>query len=91
MLNIELAKLGIWFAVNKLSLKNVCINNERITKLRVAQFLEVFIDDDLNWKHHNNTVRTKLSKVTAITYKTSCLINHDGMYIFVLFSVFAIY
>ena len=59
---------------------NLCINNERITRVRVTTFLGVFIDDNLNWKHHINMVRTKLSKVTAIIYKASCLINHDGMY-----------
>ena len=45
---------------------NFCINNERITRVRVTQFLGVFIDDDLNWKHHINMVRTKLSNIAAI-------------------------
>ena len=66
MLNRELAKLCIWFAVNKLSLNlsktnyklfrnrppdvdiNLCINNERITRVRLQKFVGVFIDDDLN-------------------------------------------
>ena len=74
MLNRELTKLCIWFAVNKLSLNlsknnymlfrnrppeidiNVYINNERTTRAHVAKFLGVFIDDDLNWKNHLNTV-----------------------------------
>ena len=60
---------------------NLCINNERVTRIHVTKFLGVFIDDDLNWKHHINMVRSKLSKVAAIMYKASCLINQDGMYI----------
>ena len=59
---------------------NVCITKERITRVRITTFLGKVIDDDLNWKHHINTVR-QLSKVEAIIYKESCLINHDGMYI----------
>ena len=96
MLNRELAKLCKWFdALNKLSLNlsktscmlfrnrppdvdfNVFIENERINK---TKFLGIYIDDKLNWKHHINTVRSKLAKVTAIIYGTSCLINQDGIY-----------
>ena len=54
MLNRELTKL--------------CINNERIIRVYVNKFLGVFIDDDLNWKHHINTVKTTLSNVAAIIY-----------------------
>ena len=61
---------------------NLCINNERITRVRVTKLLGIFIDNDLNWKHHINTVRIKtLSKVAAISYNASCLINLDGTYI----------
>ena len=49
----------------------------------MTKVLGIFIDKDLNWKHHINTVRTKkiLSKLAASIYKASCLINLDGMYI----------
>ena len=43
-------------------------------------FLGIYIDDKLNWKYHINTVRSKLSKVAAIIYRASCLINQDGIY-----------
>ena len=97
-LNRELAKLGKWFAVNKLSLNlskttymlfrnrppdvdfNVFIENERINRVHVTKFLGICIDDKLNWKHHINTVRSKLSKVAAIIYRASCIINQDGIY-----------
>ena len=97
-LNRELAKLGKWFAVNKLSLNlskttymlfrnrppdvdfNVFIENERINRVHVTKFLGICIDDKLNWKHHINTVRSQLSKVAAIIYRASCIINQDGIY-----------
>ena len=43
------------------------------------------MDDVLNWKHHINTVITQLSKVAAIIYKASFVINFDGMYIMYCF------
>ena len=60
---------------------HLCKSNELITRVRVTEFLGVLIDKDLNWRHHINTVRTKLSKFVAIIYNASCLINHDRMYI----------
>ena len=59
----------------------LCINNERITRVHVTKSLGIVIDDELNWKQHINTIRSKLLKVEAIIYKASCLINHDGIYI----------
>ena len=44
-------------------------------------FLGVFIDDDLNWKHHSNTVRIFFSKASVMIYRANCLINHDVMHL----------
>ena len=60
---------------------NVFIEHERINRVRVTKFLGIYIDDKLNWKYHINTVRSKLSKVAAIIYRASCLINQDGIYV----------
>ena len=59
---------------------NMFIDNDRINRVHVTKFPRIFIDDKLNWKHHINTVRSKLSKVAAIIYRASCLINKDGIY-----------
>ena len=59
---------------------NVFIEHERINRVRVTKFIGIYIDDKLNWKYHINTVRSKLSKVAAIIYRASCLINQDGLY-----------
>ena len=60
---------------------NVFIEHERINRVHVTKFLGIYIDDKLNWKYHINTVRSKLSKVAAIIYRASCLINQDGIYL----------
>ena len=59
---------------------NVFKENERINRVHVTQFLGICIDDKLNWKHHTNNVRSKLSKDAAIIYRASCLIIQDGIY-----------
>ena len=59
---------------------NVFIEHERINRVHVTKFLGIYIYDKLNWKYHINTVRSKLSKVAAIIYRASCLINQDGIY-----------
>ena len=59
---------------------DVFIEYERINRVHVTKFLGIYIDDKLNWKYHINTVRSKLSKVAAIIYRASCLINQDEIY-----------
>ena len=82
-----LDKLCIWFAVNKLSLKvsktsymlfvnlnaqfDITINGISISRVRVAKFLGILIDEKLNWKDHIANVKSKLSKSTAILYYIS--------------------
>ena len=45
------------------------------------------VDDKLNWKDHILSVRSKLSKICAIMYRASFLINKCGMHI-LYFSLF---
>ena len=66
---------------------NVFIDNERKNKRSTCNQIprhNNYVYDKLNWKHHINTVRSKLSKVTAIIYRASCLINENGIYNVVL-------
>ena len=95
-LNRELAKLFVWFSINKLSLnlrKTNCklfrgrppdlhlkINNAEIPKVTATKFLCIEIDDMLNWKPHIQSVKSKLSSVLSIMYKASKLITTAGMY-----------
>ena len=60
---------------------NLFINNQQITRVHVPKFLCVCIDESPHWKYQINTVRLKLSKVTAVMYKANCLIDRNGMHI----------
>ena len=91
-----LDKLCIWFAVNKLSLNvlktsymlfgnlnaqfDITINGISISRVRVAKFLGILIDEKLNWKDHIANVKSKLSKSTAL-YKCSHVIDSQSMHI----------
>ena len=66
---------------------NVFIEHERINRVHVTKFIGIYIDDKLNCKYHINTVRSKLSKVAAIIYRASCIINQDA----VLLLIFALH
>ena len=58
---------------------NVFIEHERINRVHVTKFLGIYIDDKLNWKYRINNVRSKISKVAAIIYRATCLVNQDGI------------
>ena len=58
---------------------NVFIEHEIINRVHVTKFLGIYIYDKLNWKYHINTVRSKISKVAAIIYRATCLVNQDGI------------
>ena len=92
-----LDKLCIWFAVNKLSLNvsktnymlfgnlnaqfDITINGISISRVHVAKFIGILIDEKLNWKDHIANVKSKLSKSTAILYKCSHVIDSQSMHI----------
>ena len=98
-LNRELAKLCVWFSINKLSLNlgktnymlfrsrppdlglHLKINNAEIPKVTATKFLDIIIDDRLNWKLHIQSVKSILSCILSIIYKASKLITTAGMYI----------
>ena len=49
------------------------IRDQTTEKVKVSKFLELKIDDKLNWKEHISYVQTKLSKTTAILIKNEIL------------------
>ena len=55
--------------------------NISISRVRVAKFLGILIDEQLNWKDHIANVKSKLSKSTAILYKCSHVIDSQSMHI----------
>ena len=70
------------FGNNSLSTNiDITINGVNIYRVRVAKFLGVLIDEKLNWKDHITSVKSKLSKSTAILYKCSQLVDIQSMHI----------
>ena len=51
------------------------INGVCLERVRVAKFIGVLLDEQLNWKPHIASVQSKLSKTTAILYKCSQVID----------------
>ena len=58
---------------------NICINTINVTRVQSSKFLGIIIDENLNWKPHIQLFKSKLSKTLSIIYKSSKLINYDGM------------
>ena len=56
------------------------INNAEIPKVTATKFLGIVIDDRLNWKPHIQSVKSNLSSILSIMYKTSKLITTARMY-----------
>ena len=97
LLNRELAKLFVWFSVNKLSLNlgktnymlfrnrphenglELRINNVIIPRVACTKFLGILIDENLNWKPHIQSVKSKLCSTLSAMYKASKFINTEGM------------
>ena len=56
------------------------INTVVLPRVAATKFLGIIIDDKLSWKPHIQSVKSKLSSVLSIMYKSSKLINTSGMY-----------
>ena len=46
------------------------VNNFKITKERVTEFLGIYIDENLTWKYHMDHICRKVSKNIEIMYKS---------------------
>ena len=56
------------------------INNAELPKVTATKFLDIIIDDRLNWKPQIQSVKSKLSGILSVMYKASKLITTAGMY-----------
>ena len=52
-----------------LFIDGITLERETITK-----FLGLFIDENVTWKAHINTISTKISKCTVIVYRAKLII-----------------
>ena len=46
------------------------VNNFKITKERVTEFLGIYNDENLTWKYHMDHICRKVSKSIEIMYKS---------------------
>ena len=51
------------------TLPNLFIDDTDIKREIVTKFLGVFIDENITWKYHIDTICTKISKSIGIPYK----------------------
>ena len=73
-LNIAKTKWTIFHPASKTRflpqhLPDLIIDTIKIKREKVTKFLGVYIDENINWKHHINTVCSKISKSIGILYK----------------------
>lgn len=59
---------------------NIQICGIDIEQVSENKFLGVTIDNKLNWKHHVNNVKSKLSEVTAIMSKMKAMLDQRSPY-----------
>ena len=80
-LNINKTKLMI-FGNQKIDDEiTLRINNVPIERVYEYKFLGVIIDHRLSWKSHINLVKRKMSKTTAIIYRSREILNQNSLYL----------
>ena len=60
---------------SRLTLGNISIENEVISRVRSLRFLGLHIDENLSWMFHTNHVARILSKYSYILYRVKSLLN----------------
>ena len=79
-LNISKTKYSLFHSVRKRKdIPNILtpfhIDNVPMKREFVTKFLEVYLDENISWKHHINIVSTKVCKSIGILYRTRCILN----------------
>lgn len=64
---------------NRLTLGNVSIENESISRVQSTRFLGLHIDENLSWMFHTNHVARILSKFSYILYRVRSLLNDRSL------------
>ena len=74
-LNVTKTNYMIFNKRKKVSNLSVKMNNCNINRVYATKFLDVIIDEDLNWKEHILYVKSKISKNIFILYRARKLFN----------------
>ena len=83
-LNIKKTKWSLFHQSGKKrflpeSLPKLYIDNINIQRDRVTKFLGVYIDENLTWKHHIDTISNKVSKSIGILYKAREILDKRSL------------
>ena len=79
-LNISKTKYSLFHSTRKKkdipnTLPPLHIDNVPVKREFVTKFLGVYLDENISWKHHINTVSTKVRKTIGILYRTHCILS----------------
>lgn len=65
----------------------MCLNGTEIERVYETKFLGIIIDYQICWKPHIEYVKSKLSKIIGILYKTNAFLNTKSLHILYSFLV----
>lgn len=81
-LKLNISKTNCIFFQNR-SIKNIfpqlSLQGETLSQVPHTKFLGVFVDENLNWKHHIDQVCIKVSKICGILYKVRYNLTLDAL------------
>lgn len=81
-LKLNVSKTNYMLFQNR-SIKNdmppLSLENEIIKRVQYTKFLGVYIDENLNWSHHINSVCLKLSKMCGVLYRVRHQLTLEAM------------
>jgi hypothetical protein len=83
-LNVNKTKWSLFHPVSKKRflpkfLPDLSINGIEVKRDVVTKFLGVYIDENISWKYHINTICTKVSKSIGILYKARIFLNKRNL------------
>ena len=54
---------------------SIFINGNKINRVKSCKYLGLLIDENLNWADHINYLKTKVTQITGILYKSRDLLS----------------
>ena len=67
------------FSPRRISSIKLLLNDDEIEKGHACKYLGIYLDDQLNWKHHIDYICEKLVKFTGIFYRLRSKISCEWL------------
>lgn len=58
---------------------HISIDGNSLERVSNTKFLGVFVDEDLNWKHHTSQISIKISRSIGVLNRVKYLLSHDAL------------